>query len=332
MIIVIGATGFIGTYLIDQLVKDGVDVLACGRSKAGEEYYKSKGVPFMRLDVTKEDDFNKLPKKNVNAVVHLACLIPAASKEDNATAYLKTNTIGTVNALEYCRKYNIKKFVLTSSHFAVEGLWNDKQIPISEEMGLKFKYTGGHAKYIISRVAAEEYVRCYMEEYGMQCFVLRVSGVRGVGRYESGFELFINKAKKSETIEIWGDNSKVWDNIYVKDVVRGIILALKNDISKGFYNLSSGIPMHLKDEVESIVKVFSDKNNPSNIVLTPKKEGGIQKSYVYDITKIKNDLGFTPQYSCLDMVKDIKKDMESRRFNFLIESRRKEKKDNIIDL
>lgn len=53
MIIVIGTTGFIGTYLLDQLVKYCVDVLACGRNKAGEEYYKRKGVPFMRLDVTK---------------------------------------------------------------------------------------------------------------------------------------------------------------------------------------------------------------------------------------------------------------------------------------
>ena len=313
MIIVTGATGFIGTYLIDQLVKDGVDVLACGRSKAGEEYYKNIGVPFIRLDVTKEEDFNKLPKKNVNAVVHLACLIPAASKEDNAIEYLKTNTIGTVNALEYCRKYNIKKFIFTSSHFALEGLWNDKQTPISEEMGIKFKYTGGHAKYIISKVAAEEYVRHYMEEYGMQCIVLRLSGVRGVGRYESGFELFINKAKKGEPIEIWGDNSKVWDNIYVKDVVQGIILALKNDTAKGFYNLSSGNPMHLKDEVEAIVKVFSNKNNPSKIILAPQKEGGIQKSYVYDITKIKKELGFVPKYLTLAMVKDYKKEMEARR-------------------
>ena len=134
MIIVFGAAGFIGTYLVDQLVKEGFDVLATDISELGESYYKKQGVPFIRLDITREKGFDKTTSSRVSAVINLACLQPAnVSKEEySPTKYIETNVIGTLNILEFCRKTNIHKVIYISSHRAVEGLWESGK-PIREE-------------------------------------------------------------------------------------------------------------------------------------------------------------------------------------------------------
>lgn len=320
MIIVTGATGFIGTYLVDQLVKDGVDVLATGRSKLGEAYYKERGIPFVHLDITKEEDLDKLPKKGVDAVVHLAALIPAAAKIHDAKEYMLVNAFRTYDLLERCKMNDIAKVIYTTSHFEVEKLWGS-DTSITEEVCRKFEYKGDHALYIISKNAASDYVEHYRQEYGMTNIIFRLSGVYGYGRYESAFELFIRKAVKGEPIEIWGDYTVVRDTIYVRDVVSAIIAALNSKSVSGLYNLATGKGISLEEEVKGIVKVFCPKDNPLKLIYHPEKPNYL-KSYVYDITKAKRELGWSPKYSYEEMLVDYKKEMESGKFKFLLEKRK----------
>ena len=335
MIIVIGATGFIGTYLIDQLVKEGVDVLACGRSKAGEEYYKNIGVPFMRLDITKEEDFNKLPTNDVKAVVLLAALLPANVKSYNPTNYINVNIIGTANVLEYCRKNGINKIVSTTTYADVQRLW-DKDKPIRETANRSFRFTGDHAMYVISKNASTDIIEHYSQEYEIQGIVFRLPPVYGYGPhseiyvdgkyYKSGFQIFIEKATKGEPIELWGDSSVTRDIVYVKDVVSAFISAVKSNKARGLYNIASGVPLSLDEQVKITIKVFSPKENPSKIVYRPDKKNA-STSYIFDIIKAKKDFGYKPNFVPFEkMLIDIKKEMESERFNFLVESRRKEKR------
>lgn len=320
MIVITGATGFIGVYLVDELIREGFDVLATGRNQVAKSYYNENGIPFVGLDVTSEEDFNRLPKNNIDAVVHLAALIPAATSSLNAKGFLIVNSLGTYNALDFCRRNGINDFIFTTSHFTVEGfwgIWDTKKLRIKEEMGRNFKYTGDHTLYIISKIAAEEYVERFSQEYGMRCITFRLSGVWGYGRYETGFEFFVNRAKKGKTIEVFGDPNKVRDNIYVKDVTRAIILGLESRNAKGLYNLSSGIPLTLREEVEKIVEAFSPVGSRSRIVSCPDKPGGVIKSYVYDISKIREEIGFTPEYPYELMLLDYKEELEKRRFGWL---------------
>ena len=334
MIIVIGATGFIGTYLIDQLVKEGVDVLASGRSKAGEEYYKNIRVPFIRLDITKEEDFNELPTKDVKAVVLLAALLPANVQNYNPVNYININIIGTANVLEYCRKNGINKFVSTTTYADVQKSW-DKEKPIRETANRSFRFTGDHAMYVISKNASTDIIEHYSQEYEMQGIVFRLPPVYGYGPhseiyvdgkyYKSGFQIFIEKATKGETIELWGDSTVTRDVVYVKDVVSAFISALKSDKARGLYNIASGVPLSLDEQVKIIIRLFSHKENPSEIVYLPDKKNA-SISYIFDITKARKDFGYIPNFVPFEkMLIDIKKEIKSGRFNFLIENRRKGK-------
>lgn len=332
MIIITGATGFIGAYLVDEMIREGFDVLACGRSKAGEEYYKSKGIPFARLDITDRKGFDKLPKDNVNAVVHLAALLPANVTDYDPIKYINVNVIGTINVLEYCRNSNIPKVISTASYADVQNIWK-KGEPINEKVPRNFKFKGDHAVYVISKNAASDLMEHYNEEYGMQNIIFRLPPVYGYGPhleiyvngkyYKTGFQIFVEKAMKGEDIEIWGDSQTTRDIVYVKDVVSALILALKSNKAKGLYNISSGTPLSLDEQVKTTIKVFSQKGKKSKIIYRPDKKNN-SASYIFDIRKAREDFGYVPKYVPFEkLLIDYKKEMELKRFPFLIEGRRK---------
>lgn len=320
MIVVTGATGYIGGYLVDELFKERFDVMAVGRSKAGEEYDKSKGIPFTQLDITKQESFDKLPKEGVDMIVHLAALIPErATPKTTGRDYLMVNALGTYNVLEYCRKTGIKKIIYTTSHYEVS---NVKELPIGEEI-INYKYTGNHVDYIIAKIAGVEYIKHYIEDYGMQGIILRGTCInRGYhGKYanfhkgsniaRSNWERFIEKAVRSEPIEIWGDcTTYLRDHLYVKDAVSCIIAAINSKTAIGRYNMASGKGITFDEEIKAIVEVFSPKNNPSKLIYRPEKQNEIDRSWVYDINKTKKDLKWAPSYSYKEMLKDVKQEME----------------------
>lgn len=322
-IIVTGAAGLIGTYLVDQLVKEGVDVVAAGKSNAGKEYYKKTGVPFIQLDITKEKDLNKLPKK-VDAVVHLAALlsIDIWKPED----YFMVNALGTRNVLEYCRKNDIPKIIYSMTHSDVN---RADEIVIKEETPVRFAGARGYAmSYIISKIAAMHFVDCYTLEHGIKGITLRFPGIRAYGArfisfwhgkpQISAFYMFIQKAIKGEPIEIWGQHKTARDLVYVKDVVGGIIAALRSQNATGLYNIGTGVGLTIEDEIQAIVKVFSPQDKPSKLIYRPDIEEIEKRSYIFDITKAKKELGYSPKYSYKDAMEDYKKEMESGRFKHLI--------------
>jgi len=110
MVIVLGASGFIGLYTVERLIADGKKVLATGRDEKMRPMLEKMGADFETLDITNKADFSKLPTEGVEGVILLAGLLPAnvnvdISKDENAEDYFQVNVIGTINVLEYCRKW-----------------------------------------------------------------------------------------------------------------------------------------------------------------------------------------------------------------------------------
>jgi UDP-glucose 4-epimerase len=333
MIIVFGAAGFIGTYLVDQLVREGVDVLATDISQLGEAYYEKQGIAFIRLDITKEKGFTRLPQAGVDAAINLACVQPAnVSKEEyNPTDYIKVNVLGTLNILEFCRKTNIRKIIYISSHRTVQALWESGK-RIREDVTKAIKYTGEYAMFSVSEGAAEDCVEHYRQQYGMQGIIFRLPPVYGYGPHleifkggkplKTGFQVFVENAMAGKPIEVWGDCNKGRDIIYVKDVVTAIILALKSKDASGLYNIASGRLLSLKEEAETIASIFSPRDHPSRITYRPDKSNSIEP-FLYNISKAKRELGWSPKYSFEEMLVDYRKEMESGRFMFLLEKRKR---------
>ena len=105
MVIVIGATSFIGVHTVTELVNQGCEVLVTGRKNRFKEHYDALGVKYVNLDLDNEADFDQLPKTDVEGVILLAGLLPANApvnldEDENAADYFRINVIGTINCLE----------------------------------------------------------------------------------------------------------------------------------------------------------------------------------------------------------------------------------------
>lgn len=334
MIVVFGAGGFIGTYLTNELVRDGYKVIASDISEIGGAYYHEQGVPYHRVDITQKGELERLQAKGIEAVVHLACIQPANVSEQkyDPADYIRVNVLGTLNILEYCRVNKVPKIIYTCSHRNTQGMWAEKSgRPILESDGRSIKFTGDYAMFSISESAAADCVEHYATTYGLDGIVLRLPPVYGYGPHseifkdgkpmKTGFQVFIENAEQGRPLELWGDYENGRDIIYVKDVASAIGLAIGTPGIRGLYNISSGRRLSLKEQAECIIRVFSPPGKPSEIRYQPDKPNLIE-SYVYDIGKARRAFGWQPKYSFEDMLIDYRKEMDSGRFAFLVEKRR----------
>ncbi len=319
MILVIGATGYVGRYFCTEMINNGVDVLALGRSKKVQKFFEDNYVPFQYFDLAEPECFESLPKENVDAIIDLsACL---AELETPVERFFEVNTIGVYRVLEYAYQHGIKKVVIASSH----KLYNDinKKV-ISEEDGISF--TGDHSPYIISKIAAENFAEWYNKDFGMNTVILRFSGVHGYGEIlghldadgsykKSTFELFFEKALKAETMEVWGDQSIKRDHVYIKDVVTALYKAATSRDARGVYNIASGVGYSQYDEALALAEVFKPEYGKSEVVCRPEKQG-LLRGYIYDISKAERELGWKPEYTDLiKMLEDYRKEWLSKKYH-----------------
>jgi len=291
MILVFGAGGFIGTYLTDQLVADGQHVVATDLNEIAKGFYQRQGVPYHRLDITRRDEFDRLPTEGISAVVHLACVQPANVSEQkyDAADFIRVNVLGTLNILEFCRANRIPKIIYASSHRNTQGMWEQKDgTPIRESDGRSIKFT--------------------------EIF-------KDGKPIKTGFQVFIENAERGLPIELWGDPTNGRDIVYVKDVVAAFQAALAKRGIGGLYNISSGRRLSLAEQAQTIIRVFSPPDRRSDIRYRPELPNLIE-SYFYDIGKAERTFGWRPKYSFEDMLIDYRKEMDSGRFAYLVEKRR----------
>ncbi|MES2376893.1 MAG: NAD(P)-dependent oxidoreductase [Bacteroidota bacterium] len=330
-ILVFGAAGFIGTYLISELIKQNFEVTASDISDIGEKYYSQKDVKYICIDINKEADFGLLNNELFDAVIHLAAVQPANVSINNydPKSYIEVNVIGTLNILNYCKNSKSKKIIYASSHRNTQGLWADKN-KVSEKDGRKLKYSGQYAMFSISESAAQDCVLHYNEQYGLQGIIFRLPPVYGFGPHteifmngkpiKTGFQIFIDNAVAGKPLVVWGDSSKGRDIVYIKDVIDAFLIGITHNDASGLYNIASGKYLTLREEAETIADVFWQGTTAPMIEEDTQKENSID-SFVYDISKAKNELNWSPKYSFRDMLLDYKKELDDKRFEHLIAKR-----------
>lgn len=332
MIIIIGASSFIGVHTVDEFVNQGIEILVTGRNNKFRKHYEDMDIKYINLDIANREDFEKLPKKNVDGIILLAGLLPAnvpvnLDLDENASEYFLVNTIGTINVLEYCRKNNIKRVISTSSYADIFNSWSrDKALTEEEPRG--FKYIGDHAVYVISKNAACDVMEYYNQQHGMSNAIFRLPPVYGVGPHgylfingtyvKSGLQIFIDKAKLGEDITIFGDKNLSRDVVYVKDVAHAFYLAINNDKTYGLYNMTSGIGITLENQVKVIVELFAQSSKRKSKILYKPEIKNNTPSYLFSMEKAKRDFNFIPAYADFrTMMTDYKKDLDNCKFQDL---------------
>jgi UDP-glucose 4-epimerase len=310
MILIFGATGFVGRHLCLHLKNRGKDILALGKSEKIGKFFKKNEIDFLHFDITNDLMYDKLPKKGVSCVINLAGVTD--KYEVPVERYFEINTIGTYKTLEYCKKNKIKNYILSSIH----KVYNDLNKDIISETD-HIQYKGPYTPFILSKLAAENFVEYYNRDFGINGMIFRFTGVHGYGEMfghlhkdnsysASTFEINIAKAKRGETIEVWGDVAIKRDHIYVKDLIVALEKATQTKESAGLYIIASGHGISLLEEAEAIADAFAS-NKRSKVIHLPEKQG-LNRGYVYDISKAKKAFDWEPKFSLVEMLKDYKID------------------------
>lgn len=332
MILIIGASSFIGVHTVSELLSHKCKVAVTGRNGKFKSHYDKLGVPYYELDLPNKTDFERLPKEGVEGIILLAGLLPANAevdldKDENAADYFRVNVIGTINVLEYCRKNGINRVISACSYADVKNAWSaDKAI--TEEEPRSFSYKGDHAVYVISKNAANDVMEYYNQQHGMKNAWFRFPPVYGVGPhgslfvngkiYKSGLQIFMDNASEGKDICVYGDKNLSRDVVYVKDVAKAYYQAMYSEKTYGLYNLTSGKGVTLEEQAEVIAEVFKSEDYPKSKVIYEPEKANNSPSYLFSIEKAKRDFGYEPHYADFKvMMTDLKKDMDNNLYRDL---------------
>lgn len=322
MIYVFGATGYIGRYLCASLKEQGRDFVALGRSAKIKAFFDNCKIPFQHFDFDCTANWRSaIQPKPGDVFVNLAACL--AEHETPVSDFFKVNTLGTYELLNFASHCGVKKCIVTSSHKVYNDLCGYEGRPIPEDVRLC--YRGDHTPYIISKIAAENFVEYYNKDFGMQGICLRLTGVHGYGEIlghlnqdgsysKSTFEIFFEKALRGDTIEVWGDQRIKRDHIYIKDVVSAIETAIDNDSARGIFNIASGKAYSQLEEACILAKVFAT-DKVSEVVSRPDKPG-LTRGYLYDISKAEKELHWHPAFADMEkLYRDYKVEWKSKKFH-----------------
>ena len=322
-VLVFGATGNTGMYLVDYLEskmnKIGFQIIAIGRKNT--DYFEKHGIEYVNLDITNRDEFCKLPTSDVYAICFTAAQLPTHESFVSPYQFLDVNVYGFLNVLEYARKLQVDRVLYTQTMSNIANVFLRENV-IHPNMNKDFPYKGDHTMYVLSKNMGEELLKYYHAEYGIKKFVFHIPTiyqyrpdrfwyVDGIKKYRT-FHHMIDLACEGKPLEMWGDPNSYKDLVYVKDYCQLIWRALLIDRNEGFYNVGTGVPTTLKTMLEGMVEIFSPKSRPSEIIPFPEKTN--TPSYVIDITNAKEELGYEPEFGYLDMLRDFKNEMLLNRF------------------
>ena len=322
-IIIFGATGNVGSYVWkyarEFFDKEQYEIIASGRRET--DFFMRQGAPYYSVDLSKMEDFEKLPTDNVYSVIYLAAQIPSYMEGYQPEKYVQSNIIGAFNVLEYCRKVNADRVLFSTTVFDVSLAVQDG-VALKPDTPYNFSYRGDHAVYVITKNTAIELIKHYHAEYGLKYFIFRFPTIYNYSPYHfyhpNGIKTLrpvyrmIDLAIKGEAIELWGDPNYSKDMVYVDDCAQMICKAVLVNRDHGWYNVGTGVPVTLQEQIETIIKVFSPKDSPSAIIYRPEKPCG--GGFLMDVENAKVELGYEPQYDCQRLFEAYKEEMKVNRF------------------
>ncbi len=257
-ILIIGGAGFIGSYVVEELIKTDVkeiiiyDNFCRGTRSNIENALKDKRVKLYDIggDICQIDILNSAID-GIDYVFHLAALWLLQCHEYPRSAF-EVNIKGTFNVIEACVANNVKKLIYSSS----ASVYGDAlEIPMTEDHTFNNKTFYGATK-----IAGEQMCRAFYNRYGLNYTGLRYMNVYGArqdykGVYIAVIMKILDRIEQDLPPVIYGDGSQSYDFIYVSDVAKANICALKSDSVDEFYNIGRGTKTSIKKICELLLEL-----------------------------------------------------------------------------
>lgn len=299
-ILVTGGAGFIGSNLVDELLKrSNDDVVVIDNLVSGKKEYVNPEAKFYNLDITSNEIDKVFQNEKFDYVFHLAAQVDVRKSVADPVFDNMANVLGGLNILENSLKNKIKKLVFSSTGGAIYG--DTEVIPTPEnhpEMPV--------SPYGIHKLTFEKYLNYYNKAHDFEYTALRFSNVYGPRQYKGGeagvVSIFIDNAVNGKESIINGDGTQTRDYVYIDDIVNALILAMGNNYI-GELNIATEEEKNLLEVIRYIESAMGARIKVKNGAGVP----GEQMRSCLDARKAREVLGWKPS---IDLREGIKRTIE----------------------
>lgn len=286
-ILVTGGAGFIGSNLADGLIAAGHDVFVVDNLSTGDKSNLNTNAKFYETDICDKPELKNIFEiEKPEVVFHLAAQASVSMSVDNPALDVNVNVIGTINLLELCRDFAVKKFIFSSTGGAIYG---DKASRPTAETAEEKPLT----PYGMDKLQAERFIEFFAADSQTKPVVLRYANVYGPRQNPHGeagvIAIFTAKMLANENYKLYGDGEQTRDFVYVSDVVEANLKALEYD-HKGTFNIGLGKETTIND----VTRILRDATQTS---IEPTREPAKleQRHSCLDSSLAQETLGWQPK-------------------------------------
>ena len=308
-ILVTGGAGYIGSHIVEQLIKNKEKVIILDNLVTGYKKLINKKAKFVKADIKNKSKITKIIKDyNISSIIHLAAYLNVSEAEKNKKKYYQNNITGTKNLLEASKNTNVKNIIFSSScsiYGNVKGSVDEKRKPNPQGYYGFTKYKG------------EELVKKLSVKYKFKYGILRYFNVAGasssgkIGEIEKSHghlikNIAIESLKKNPQIKIFGSDYKTKDGTCIRDYVHVSDLAdihikglkyLKDNQKSFILNCGYGKGY----SVQQIVNIFKKIKKNVEVQYQKRRPGDITQVYA-NSKKFKKILMWRPKYNNIRLI------------------------------
>ena len=294
-ILIAGGCGYTGTLLTNDLISLGHEVTVVDTQWFGNHLAPNKNLKIAKLDIR---DYDKVPLKNIDTVVHLANIANDPSVELNSKLSWEVNVLATQKLIENSIKNKVKHFIFASSG-SVYGVKKEREV--TEELSLV-----PISIYNKTKMIAERVLLSYKNDIKLHC--IRPATVCGFSprmRLDVSVNMFAFQALKFKSMSVFG-GSQIRPNIHIQDLANVYKHFISNpNLPSGFYN--AGFEnLKIIEIAKKVAKII-----PSEIIIN--KNSDDPRSYIQNSSKLLST-GFKNKFSVCDAIREIKKKYENNKF------------------
>ena len=298
--LVTGGAGFIGSTLVERLLKDGNKVIIIDnfnsfynpalKEQNIKDFLNNKNFNLYAIDIRDRKDVSKVfDKNNIDIIVHLAAMAGVRASIDNPLLYQEVNCLGTNIILEEARLHDVRKMVLISSS-SVYG--NCKIVPFREDVIVD----NAISPYAATKDSCEVMAHAYHELYDMNIIIPRLFTVYGPKqRPDLAISKFTRLMIDNKSVPMYGDGTTSRDYTYIDDIINGLIgsceYLFNNNNVYEIINIGSSNPISLKEMINTISDTLGIEPIIEQLPLQP---GDMNMTYA-DISKARKLIKYNPQ-------------------------------------
>tara|TARA_Y100000590_G_scaffold182505_1_gene207996 strand:- start:7726 stop:8757 length:1032 start_codon:yes stop_codon:yes gene_type:complete len=308
-VIVTGGSGFIGSNLIQLLLKKKYFVINIDKSSYSanpynvKDFKKNKKYLFFKLDINQKNKIFKILKKyKPIGIFNLAAETHVDRSIDSAQSFIKTNVFGVHNLLEAIRKLEKKtRSKLKFLQVSTDEVYGD--IPKNKKASEDYNYNPS-SPYSASKAGADQLVRSYGRTYGIKTLIANPCNNYGPNQFPEKFiPKMVFNILNNKSLPVYGKGKNVREWIYVKDNCEALLkIFLKGKVGKS-YNIGTGVRLRNLDIVKKLLDI-SKKNkikltNKNKIIFVMDRPGHDER-YALNSNRIKREIGWKHKTSILN--------------------------------